>query len=110
MTGPQDLCKASPGKEGWSLMGIVIAESEAGSPSLARGIVTNSISDPMSRCAVIGCRKGNSGWTFIAIPPAGADSLQILTCLEVGDDALDRSLGDPDQCSDLAQRRGRAAQ
>jgi hypothetical protein len=45
------------------------------------------------------------GVELVAIPPAGADSLQVLACLEVGDNALNRALGDPNQCCDVAQRR-----
>jgi hypothetical protein len=46
---------------------------------------------------------------LIAIPPAGTDALQVLACLEVGDNALDRALVDPNLCSDLAKRRLRVA-
>jgi hypothetical protein len=44
------------------------------------------------------------GVDLIAIPAAGADSLQVLAFLEVRDDPLDGTLGDSNQYRDLAER------
>jgi hypothetical protein len=49
------------------------------------------------------------GVDLVVIPPAGAGSLEVLGFLEVGNNALDGALGNPNLNSDLAQRSVRVA-